>query len=100
MHQIIRTRQADVDLLNIWLFFAEEDMDRADEILDSIEARYQILADYPMSGKRREELGIGIRGLVIGSYLVFYRVMNKQVEILRVLHRSRDLDSIFNGNER
>jgi hypothetical protein len=41
MYQVVRTVQSDIDLLEIWLHFARENTDRADEALNMIERRYQ-----------------------------------------------------------
>jgi toxin ParE1/3/4 len=31
------------------------------------------------------------------EYLVFYRIMNEEIEVFRVLHGSRDLGALFGG---
>jgi len=33
------------------------------------------------------------------KYLIFYRAMDERVEILRVLHSSRDIDNMLSGEE-
>jgi toxin ParE1/3/4 len=37
----------------------------------------------------------GIRRLCHGNYLIFYRVMEHQVEVLHVLNRARDYEPIL-----
>ena len=56
------------------------------ELIDQVEAR---LATHPASGRAGRVLGT--RELVIAGlpYLVAYRVRDRQVEVLRVLHASR-----------
>jgi toxin ParE1/3/4 len=95
MHQIVRTRQADADLLEIWLYFAQESLDRADDLLTKLEEGYQILKDYPFAGRSRNELVPELRSLTVGNYQVFYRVVQQRVEILRILHGARDIERIF-----
>jgi toxin ParE1/3/4 len=95
MYQVVRTVQADIDLLEIWLHFAGEDADRADAALDMIERRYQILQDYPFAGRSRDELLPDLRSLTAGKYEVFYFVTDQQVQIVRILHGSRDIERIF-----
>ena len=47
------------------------------------------LRDQPRSGVARDDLFAGVRHLVAGSYLIFYRVEADRIAILRVLHGSR-----------
>jgi len=95
MIPIRRTRQAEADLLEIWLYLTRDNVDRADALLDRLDERSQILSQHPEAGRKRDELAPGIRSLTAGEYLIFYRVTDVQVEILRVLHGARNLPRIF-----
>jgi toxin ParE1/3/4 len=88
---IRRTARAEGDLIDIWLYIAAESLTAADRLLDRIERRSQLLATQPFSGVARHDLGDGLREVVIGSYLMFYRVEGDEIVILRVLHGKRDL---------
>ncbi len=70
-------------------------MDAADRILDRIDARCASLGQNPERGKPRNELMPGMRCLVEGNYIIFYRIQPHHVEILRILHGSRDFPSLF-----
>jgi toxin ParE1/3/4 len=37
----------------------------------------------------------GLRSVVVARYVVFYRLTSDAVQIVRVLHGSRDIDPIF-----
>jgi toxin ParE1/3/4 len=50
------------------------------------------LAAFPHSGAPRDDIAAGIRHIVVGEYLTFYRVDPEAVEILRVLHGRRNID--------
>jgi len=56
------------------------------------------LAMFPAMGRAWPELRPGIRSFVLGSFLVFYRFDATTVEIVRVLHGSRDIEAIFRKN--
>ena len=43
----------------------------------------------------REDLAPNLRMLVFRSYLVFYRVLDHEIRIERILHGSRDLPGFF-----
>jgi len=57
--------------------------------------RFRMLLDFPQSGTRRDELRRGLRTFPVGSYLVFYFIVEDGIEIVRVLHGRRDIESIF-----
>jgi toxin ParE1/3/4 len=66
--------------------------------IEKIDHRIGNLQTYPFLGRipRDEELkNSGYRVLVIESYLVFYVIRGKTVEIHRVIHGSRSLDDIL-----
>ena len=90
--------QADSDLDEIWYFLATEssNVDVADRVIDSITARFALLASQPYIGRRRDEdLRPGVRSLVVGDYVIAYRVDGDNVLILRVLRGSRDIEALF-----
>lgn len=57
------------------------------------------MAAQPNMGRGRDELTEGLRSLPVGRYVIFYRHIPGGVEIIRVLHGSRDLDAIFHSEE-
>ncbi|MAD38645.1 MAG: hypothetical protein CMO30_15465 [Tistrella sp.] len=67
----------------------------SDALVNGIHRRLDQLTRHPYSGMLREDIGPGIRHLLAGRYLVFYRVTPKQVEILRVLHGRRGIVQPF-----
>ena len=83
--------QAESDLDEIWYFLATQssNIDVADRVIDSITARFALLARQPYIGRRRDEdLRPGVRSLVVGNYVIAYRVDGDNVLILRVLRGS------------
>ena len=90
---ILRTANAEDDLIAIWLHVARSNEAAADRLLDRIEARWQQLAAYPSSGAPRDDIAPGIRHLIVGEYLTLYRVGDDAIEIIRVLHGRRNIDA-------
>lgn len=70
-------------------------MDRADEFLDRIEEKLQLLARNPGLGRKRDELLPGLQSFPIGNYVVFYREIKDGIDVIRVLRGSRDIEAIF-----
>jgi toxin ParE1/3/4 len=90
--------QAESDLDEIWYFLATQssNIDVADRVIDSITARFALLALQPYIGRRRDEdLRPGVRSFVVGDYVIAYRVDCDNVLILRVLRGSRDIEALF-----
>jgi plasmid stabilization system protein ParE len=95
MKQAVISDKAQADLGELWLYIAQDSPAAADRFLDRIYGACRNLAERPGMGRRRNELGKGLRSFAIGSYLVFYRRSRAGVEIARVLSGYRDLEAIF-----
>jgi toxin ParE1/3/4 len=87
------------DIHEIWCYTANDSEKRADAVYDGFEQKLQTLAEYPKMGRARQELGDNLRSVTFGKYVIFYRIKRNVVEIIRVLHGSRDLDGLFNPEE-
>ncbi len=88
-----KSARAEEDLIEIWLYVAAENEAAADRLLDRFEARWELLATQPYSGMERTDIAAGIRHVVLGEYLTFYRIAEDHVQILRVLHGKRDISA-------
>ena len=65
MAKLIRTRQAEIDLMEIWAYIATEDSTAADGLIRKLDARSRQLLDYPKLGVERKDIAILCRN---GSY--------------------------------
>lgn len=65
-------------------------------VLQALESSLRRLAEHPGIGHQREDLASEpVRFYAVWSYLVVYRVTSR-VEVVRVLHASRDVASALN----
>ena len=88
--------EAEQDLLAIWSYVAREaSPDVADEQLRSLDRACEALAQWPHSRRGHDELFRGVRSVAVEAYVVFYRMGDSTIEIIRVLHGRRDVDAIF-----
>jgi toxin ParE1/3/4 len=85
------------DLIEIWSYIADDSVPNADAFIDKLHETAQLLAGKPGLGRRREELAPGMQSFPFGRHLIFYRVVAGEIEIVRVLHGARDIESIFEG---
>ena len=95
MPSYIKAPEADIDLLEIWSYIAQNSFEVADNFLDRLEAGFEQLAEQPLMGRKREELRPGLRSLTVGNYFIFYWVIDDRVEVVRVLNATRDIEAIF-----
>ena len=72
---------------------------QADRYLDGLYAVFAGLAARPFAGRLRPEIGDGVRSRLFGSHIIFYVARPEHVDILRILHQSRDLGPAFSGRE-
>lgn len=93
--RLLKRPDAENDLDEIWLYIAQDSPTNADRFLDRIQERCWALADFPNMGVSRDELRAGLRSQSIGNYLIFYFPLEDGVDIVRVLHGSRDIESLF-----
>lgn len=84
------------DLAEIWSYIAEDSLSRADAFIDAIDRKFHELAQSPRIGRSRDELLEGLCSFPIGRYIIFYLIIPGGIEIIRVLHASRDIDEQFN----
>ncbi|MGH9450541.1 MAG: type II toxin-antitoxin system RelE/ParE family toxin [Terriglobia bacterium] len=95
MAKVERSSQAERDLIDIWLYIANDSPSAADKFLDQINSICKMLAHSPFLGRSREELAPRLRSFPVGDYLTFYRPTEAGVVIVRVLSGYRDLDKLL-----
>jgi toxin ParE1/3/4 len=89
------TARAEEDLIDIWVYIANANPKAADGVLDAIEHACLRLEDNPYLGPARPDLAPDLRYRVVGRYLIFYRIVERAVEIVRVIHGARHLPRLF-----
>ena len=92
MHRLVFTERAQADLLEAWLFIAEDNPAAADKVLDTLEQEAKLLLVQPLMGRARPELGSAVRSWPSATpYVLFYEVDGSELTVLRVLHHARDV---------
>ncbi|MDQ0396470.1 type II toxin-antitoxin system RelE/ParE family toxin [Labrys monachus] len=94
MSNVRFTRRAREDLLNIWVYIANQNPLAADRVYDRIEETCRLLEDHPRLGPARPEIAEDARSLVVDRWIAFYRVMEDGVQIVRIVDGARDLTSL------
>jgi len=92
---LITSQEAEQDLLDIWLYIAEDSELAADQWIDELVNKANWLTDFAEAGVTRPELAKGLCSFPVGRYVLFYRYDNETLELVRVLHSSRDINAQF-----
>lgn len=95
MSRVVFTRAASEDLIDIWTHIATDDPAAADRVLDRLDEAASDLTQNLEMGPARDDIRPGLRYLVSGSYLLLYRILGDDIEIVRVVHGRRDLYGVF-----
>ncbi len=99
MPHILRTTSCDADLFDIAVYIGEDNPQAADALIDVLNRKFILLAEFPTMGRQRPELGNGIRSFPIGNYMVFYRLIDDGIELIRVLHGARNAKRLFKDRQ-
>lgn len=98
--KVVITEAALHDLGDISDYIAADNPVRAESFVDELIDRCESLADQPLAYPlipRYERYGV--RRRVHGSYLILYRIVGERIEVLHVLHGSRDYETILFSDE-
>jgi toxin ParE1/3/4 len=87
--------EARQDLRAIGDYIARDDRRAARRFVGMLREKCAFLGRNPHAGRERPELREGLRSFPAESYVIFYRVLDESVEIVNVIHGSRDLESLF-----
>jgi toxin ParE1/3/4 len=90
------TGPARQDLRKISAWIADENPLRAKTFAGELRAACRSVLNFPESNQLLEMArSQTVRRKVYGNYLIFYRVKEQTVEILRILHGAQDYSDLF-----
>jgi toxin ParE1/3/4 len=87
--------QASADIDEIYTYIGENDPSAAERLTDELYEKFYMLSENPLSGRLRTEIGPGLRSFPHRRYIIIYITVDRGVEIYRVLHSARDVESQF-----
>lgn len=91
------SKKAVSDLEEIWLYtFEKWSIDQADRYYNLILDEIQFICKNVNVGKTMEHVRKGYRASKVKSHLIFYRIQNNTVEVIRILHEQMDIENRLN----
>jgi plasmid stabilization system protein ParE len=89
------TSQADVDVVEAWMYIAQDSVEAADRMVDRFTRTFEFLATHPGVGTAMDQYRPGLRAFSVGSYVVFFLLQDEELLIYRVLHGARNFDDLL-----
>ena len=90
---------ASQDLNEIADYFAENSIEEGERFFQAFNRKCQQLVGFQNSGKSYESIRPGPRGLSFERYIIFYRILEDGIEILRVVSGRRNFPSLFEDSD-
>jgi toxin ParE1/3/4 len=94
MSGYVLSPRAKADLNEIWNYTAERwDEDQADRYIFDIRAAIETIARDPRRGRACDHIRAGYRKYPTGSHMLFFRVIDRGIDVVRILHQNMDFES-------
>jgi toxin ParE1/3/4 len=84
-----------IDLDRLSQYFLETNVEAGERLFKILNQKFYNLTQFPNLGRPYPHLDPNIRGLLVEKYIIFYRVTETQVEIIRVVDGRQDLTQLF-----
>ncbi len=89
------SRRADADMDARWEYVARHSPAAANRWIQMVRDKFRFLSKHPETGELCPELGAGVRRFAAGNHGIYYRLHEDHLEIVRVVHAARDVDTAF-----
>lgn len=93
--------QANADLEAICNYVAQDNPGAADSLDERIHKAIRLLAQFPGMGHARPDVQ-DTRYLfwTVGNFIIAYRIQDKELLVVRVIHGARDFRKLFTGKNK
>jgi len=92
---LIYSPEAELDIDDIWFYIAVDNQAKATELINIIKQTCIFLSENPEVGTKRDYLNKGLRHFSVKNRAIYYRIKTDNIEIVRILHGSRDIKRHF-----
>lgn len=87
------------DLEKIIDYFSSRNVDAGERFINEFDKKCKNLANFPNMGRSYDDIKPSLLGLPLADYIIFYRIIDDGIEIIRVVSGYRDLESLFLKDE-
>ena len=90
------TKPAIQDIEEIADYIAQQSgLEQSEKFLSKLESKFSKIVNFPLLGKKSDEILTDIRTIPSDKYLILYIPIGDDIEILRVVSGYRDLSNLF-----
>ena len=97
MANFIIASEAIQDLKGIIDCFATRNVETGEKLPIEFKKKCHYLVQFPQIGRKYQHIHSYLRGLPLDGYIIFYRLTEEGIEIMRVVKGNRDLEALFNN---
>ena len=95
MRNVIVSPLAELDLENIFEHFAENNVEYAENFINFMVQKFQLVADNSLIGKNQDSFILNLRSFPFKNCVIFYFPIKNGIEIYRILHSARNIEKLF-----
>lgn len=95
MLEVTVSPKAISDSFEIWSYIAHNSFQAADRWIDELNDQYNLISRQPFIGRQQDNLEADLRSIPFGRYLIFYKIQQETIFIVRVLHSARNISLLF-----
>jgi toxin ParE1/3/4 len=90
------TKPAIQDIEEIADYIAQQSgLEQSERFLSKLESKFSKIVNFPLLGRKRDEILTNIRTIPLDNYLILYMPIGDDIEILRIVSGYRDLSILF-----
>jgi toxin ParE1/3/4 len=91
------TNEAHSDMEGIWTYTVENwSIEQADRYFNLIIDEINYICTNTAAGRSMDHVKEGYRASKVKSHLIFYRIVNNTIEVIRILHERMDIENNLN----
>lgn len=95
MAEVLFSAFAESDIEDIFVYYAEFNIDSSLKFIKDLMRKFKLLAENPQLGHSQSNLILNFRSFPFKNYTIFYFPIKNGVEIYRVLHGARSIEDLF-----
>ncbi|MEG4323275.1 MULTISPECIES: type II toxin-antitoxin system RelE/ParE family toxin [unclassified Microcoleus] len=95
MSQCFVSPTASRDLDAIGDYFVARNIEAGERLLREFVKKCENLLKFPNMGRSYDRIKPGLRGVPLDGYIIFYRVVENGIEILRVVSGYQEFEALF-----
>jgi toxin ParE1/3/4 len=90
------SEHADFDLVAIYDYTVyQHNFNQAEKYLKDLDVVFNQIVNNPGIGRKRDELKTDLYSITEQEHIIFYRILENHIRIVRVLHGSKDMPKQF-----